>query len=166
MLILSFKLGIMCPSMSGIHIFFMFWILCSSYSERYELTTSPAILVPSALMLNGRNTYSAETCKLSRYLWPYKVVHVTEPINTSLRYSSDKCHICCPSVLFCRPKVNYPTYRLPTVKDNQKSEWLQQRCLFFCLLFCLLSYTCQPYHCVVRSVDLWPAHAECHLVPL
>ncbi|XP_047424324.1 uncharacterized protein si:ch211-171b20.3 [Mugil cephalus] len=56
------------------------------YPERYELTTSPAILFPSTLVLNGRNTFSVETCKLSR------------------------------------PKVNYPTYNLPTVKDNQKSQ--------------------------------------------
>ncbi|XP_073343964.1 uncharacterized protein [Pagrus major] len=56
------------------------------YPERYELNTSPAVLVPSALVLNGRNTLSVENCKLSR------------------------------------PKVNYPTYKLLTVKDNQKSQ--------------------------------------------
>ncbi|XP_030254889.1 putative uncharacterized protein C8orf89 homolog isoform X1 [Sparus aurata] len=56
------------------------------YPERYELNTSPAILVPSALVLNGRNTLSVENCKLSR------------------------------------PKVNYPTYKLLTVKDNQQSQ--------------------------------------------
>ncbi|XP_018529506.1 uncharacterized protein si:ch211-171b20.3 [Lates calcarifer] len=56
------------------------------YPERYELNTSPAILFPSALVLNGRNTFSVENCKLSR------------------------------------PKVNYPTYNLLTVKDNQKSQ--------------------------------------------
>ncbi|CAK6972331.1 uncharacterized protein si:ch211-171b20.3 [Scomber scombrus] len=34
--------------------------------ERYELNTSPAILFPSTLVLNGRNTFSVENCKLSR----------------------------------------------------------------------------------------------------
>ncbi|XP_045905034.1 uncharacterized protein si:ch211-171b20.3 isoform X2 [Micropterus dolomieu] len=56
------------------------------YPERYELNTSPAILFPSMLVLNGRNTFSVENCK------------------------------------FSRPKVNYPTHNLPTVKDNQKSQ--------------------------------------------
>ncbi|XP_044033272.1 uncharacterized protein si:ch211-171b20.3 [Siniperca chuatsi] len=56
------------------------------YPERYDLNTSPAILFPSTLVLNGRNTFSVENCKLSR------------------------------------PKVNYPTHNLPTVKDNQKSQ--------------------------------------------
>ncbi|XP_051266316.1 uncharacterized protein si:ch211-171b20.3 isoform X1 [Dicentrarchus labrax] len=36
------------------------------YPERYELNTSPAILFPSTLVLNGRNTFSVENCKLSR----------------------------------------------------------------------------------------------------
>ncbi|XP_042365960.1 uncharacterized protein si:ch211-171b20.3 [Plectropomus leopardus] len=57
-----------------------------SYPERYEVNTTPAILFPSTLVLNGRNTFSVESCKLSR------------------------------------PKVNYPTYNLLTVKDNQKSQ--------------------------------------------
>ncbi|XP_033494477.1 putative uncharacterized protein C8orf89 homolog [Epinephelus lanceolatus] len=57
-----------------------------SYPERYEVNTSPAILFPSSLVLNGRNTFSVESCKLSR------------------------------------PKVNYPTSNLLTVKDNQKNQ--------------------------------------------
>ncbi|XP_038583226.1 uncharacterized protein si:ch211-171b20.3 isoform X2 [Micropterus salmoides] len=36
------------------------------YPERYELNTSPAILFPSMLVLNGRNTFSVENCKFSR----------------------------------------------------------------------------------------------------
>ncbi|XP_023131863.1 uncharacterized protein si:ch211-171b20.3 [Amphiprion ocellaris] len=56
------------------------------YPERYELNTNPAILFPSTLVLNGRNTFSVKNCTLSR------------------------------------PKVNYPTFNLPTVKDNQKSQ--------------------------------------------
>ncbi|XP_074477426.1 putative uncharacterized protein C8orf89 homolog [Sebastes fasciatus] len=56
------------------------------YPERYEMNTTPAILFPSALVLNGRNTFPVENCKLSR------------------------------------PKVNYPTYNLLNVKDNQKSQ--------------------------------------------
>lgn len=56
------------------------------YPERYELNTSPAILFPSTLVLNGRNTFSVKNCNLSR------------------------------------PKVNYPTFNLLTVKDNQKSQ--------------------------------------------
>ncbi|XP_029978639.1 putative uncharacterized protein C8orf89 homolog [Sphaeramia orbicularis] len=36
------------------------------YPERYELATSPAILLPSTLVLNGRNTFSVENCKISR----------------------------------------------------------------------------------------------------
>ncbi|XP_059183109.1 uncharacterized protein si:ch211-171b20.3 [Centropristis striata] len=56
------------------------------YPERYELHTTPAILFPSTLVLNGRNTFSVENCKHSR------------------------------------PKVNYPTYNLLTVRDNQKSQ--------------------------------------------
>ncbi|XP_076027436.1 putative uncharacterized protein C8orf89 homolog [Genypterus blacodes] len=56
-----------------------------SYPNRYELSTSPAILFPSTLVLNGRNTFSVDNCKLSR------------------------------------PKLNYPTCNLLTVKDNQKS---------------------------------------------
>ncbi|XP_034718534.1 uncharacterized protein si:ch211-171b20.3 isoform X2 [Etheostoma cragini] len=36
------------------------------YPERFELNTNPAILFPSALVLNGRNTFSAENCKRSR----------------------------------------------------------------------------------------------------
>ncbi|XP_029955934.1 putative uncharacterized protein C8orf89 homolog [Salarias fasciatus] len=56
------------------------------YPERYELNTRPAILFPSALVLNGRSSFSVESCKLSR------------------------------------PKVNYPTFNLLTVKDNQKSQ--------------------------------------------
>eukprot|EP00064_Thunnus_orientalis_P002148 superscaffoldBa00000149_g2155 len=36
------------------------------YPERYKLNTSPAILFPSTLVLNGRNTFSVESCKLSR----------------------------------------------------------------------------------------------------
>ncbi|XP_047200592.1 uncharacterized protein si:ch211-171b20.3 isoform X2 [Hippoglossus stenolepis] len=36
------------------------------YPERYELNPSPAILLPSSLFLNGRNTFSVENCKLSR----------------------------------------------------------------------------------------------------
>ncbi|XP_022600083.1 putative uncharacterized protein C8orf89 homolog [Seriola dumerili] len=56
------------------------------YPERYELNTNPAIFFPSTLVLNGRNTFSVENCKLSR------------------------------------PKVNYPTYNLLTVKDNQKGQ--------------------------------------------
>ncbi|XP_027129857.1 putative uncharacterized protein C8orf89 homolog isoform X2 [Larimichthys crocea] len=38
------------------------------YPERYELNTSPAIIIPSTLVLNGRNTFSVESCKLSRPL--------------------------------------------------------------------------------------------------
>ncbi|KAI3355233.1 hypothetical protein L3Q82_018090 [Scortum barcoo] len=68
------------------HMFIMSSILSSSYPERYELNTSPAILFPSSLVLNGRNSFSVENCKLSR------------------------------------PKVNYPTYNLQTVKDNHKSQ--------------------------------------------
>ncbi|XP_032360003.1 putative uncharacterized protein C8orf89 homolog isoform X1 [Etheostoma spectabile] len=56
------------------------------YPERFELNTNPAILFPPTLVLNGRNTFSAENCKRSR------------------------------------PKVNYPTHNLLTVKDNQKSQ--------------------------------------------
>ncbi|XP_026219123.1 uncharacterized protein si:ch211-171b20.3 [Anabas testudineus] len=56
------------------------------YPERYELNTNPAILFPPTLVLNGRNTFSVENCKLSR------------------------------------PKVNYPTYNVLTVKDNQKTS--------------------------------------------
>uniref|UniRef100_UPI0037E7B893 uncharacterized protein n=1 Tax=Semicossyphus pulcher TaxID=241346 RepID=UPI0037E7B893 len=54
--------------------------------ERYGLHATPELLFPSALVLNGRNTFSVGNCKLSR------------------------------------PKVNYPTYTLQTVKDNQKSQ--------------------------------------------
>lgn len=46
--------------------FIMPSILSSSYPERYELNTSPAVLFPSALVLNGRNSFSVENCKLSR----------------------------------------------------------------------------------------------------
>ncbi|XP_029004201.2 uncharacterized protein si:ch211-171b20.3 [Betta splendens] len=56
------------------------------YPERYGLKTNPAILFPPTLVLNGRNTFPVENCKLSR------------------------------------PKVNYPTYNLVTVKDNQKTS--------------------------------------------
>ncbi|XP_041670548.1 uncharacterized protein si:ch211-171b20.3 [Cheilinus undulatus] len=54
--------------------------------ERYELNTTPEIVFPSTLVLNGRNTFTVGNCKLSR------------------------------------PKVNYPTYTLQTVRDNQKSQ--------------------------------------------
>ncbi|KAM3593309.1 uncharacterized protein V6R79_010111 [Siganus canaliculatus] len=37
-----------------------------SYPERYELNTSSPILFPSALVLNGRHTFSLKNCKLSR----------------------------------------------------------------------------------------------------
>nr|XP_046228080.1 uncharacterized protein si:ch211-171b20.3 [Scatophagus argus] len=60
--------------------------LTLGYPERHELIASPAILLPSTLVLNGRNTFLVEKCKLSR------------------------------------PKVNYPTYNLLPVKDNQKSQ--------------------------------------------
>ncbi|XP_020500863.2 uncharacterized protein si:ch211-171b20.3 [Labrus bergylta] len=53
---------------------------------RYELNRTPEMVFPSALVLNGRNTFSVGNCKLSR------------------------------------PKVNYPTYTLQAVKDNQKSQ--------------------------------------------
>ncbi|XP_068565597.1 uncharacterized protein si:ch211-171b20.3 [Cebidichthys violaceus] len=36
------------------------------YPERYKLNTTPAILFPSTLVLNGRNTFTVENCKLSR----------------------------------------------------------------------------------------------------
>lgn len=36
------------------------------YRERFELNRSPAILFPSTLVLSGRNTFSVESCKLSR----------------------------------------------------------------------------------------------------
>ncbi|KAM6971151.1 uncharacterized protein C8orf89 homolog isoform 1-T1 [Tautogolabrus adspersus] len=53
---------------------------------RYELNTTPEMVFPSTLVLNGRNTFSVGNCKLGR------------------------------------PKVNYPTYTLQTVKDNHKSQ--------------------------------------------
>ncbi|CAJ1082260.1 uncharacterized protein si:ch211-171b20.3 [Xyrichtys novacula] len=56
------------------------------HPERYELGTTPEIIFPSTLVLNGRNTFSVGNCKLSR------------------------------------PKVNYPTYTLQTVRDNQKNQ--------------------------------------------
>ncbi|XP_029313814.1 putative uncharacterized protein C8orf89 homolog isoform X2 [Cottoperca gobio] len=36
------------------------------FPERYEVNTTPAILFPSPLILNGRNTFSVDNCKLSR----------------------------------------------------------------------------------------------------
>ncbi|KAM8823036.1 uncharacterized protein C8orf89 homolog [Spinachia spinachia] len=36
------------------------------YPKRYELNTTPAILFPSTLVLNGRNTFTEENCKLHR----------------------------------------------------------------------------------------------------
>lgn len=36
------------------------------FPESYKLNTSPAVLVPSALVLGGRNTFSVENCKLGR----------------------------------------------------------------------------------------------------
>lgn len=102
--------------------FITFSILSSSYPERYELNTSPAILFPSALVLNGRNTFTVENCKLSRYFCPY-ILNQTKQINSSLNYSSDLCLLLL-FLLSCRPKVNYPAYNLLTVKDNQKSEFV------------------------------------------
>lgn len=43
-------------------------MLSYSYPEQFQLTTSPAILIPSSLVLNGRNTFPVGNCKLSRYL--------------------------------------------------------------------------------------------------
>ena len=56
--------------------------LLSSYPERYELNPSAAILLPSTLFLNGRNTFSVENCKLSRYFPPLNLSH-SMPINSS-----------------------------------------------------------------------------------
>ncbi|KAL6097908.1 uncharacterized protein ACO6RY_13331 [Pungitius sinensis] len=36
------------------------------YPKRYELNTTPAILFPSTLVLNGRNAFTKENCKLTR----------------------------------------------------------------------------------------------------
>ncbi|XP_072234554.1 uncharacterized protein [Leuresthes tenuis] len=36
------------------------------YPGRYEVSTSPAGPIPSPLVLNGKNTFSVESCKLSR----------------------------------------------------------------------------------------------------
>nr|XP_004546672.2 uncharacterized protein LOC101464475 [Maylandia zebra] len=36
------------------------------YPESYKLNTNPAVLIPSALVLSGRNTFSVENCKLGR----------------------------------------------------------------------------------------------------
>ncbi|KAK1884707.1 High osmolarity signaling protein sho1 [Dissostichus eleginoides] len=36
------------------------------YAPRYDLTSSPAHVFPSSLILSGRNSFSVESCKLSR----------------------------------------------------------------------------------------------------
>ncbi|XP_037311761.2 uncharacterized protein si:ch211-171b20.3 isoform X2 [Pungitius pungitius] len=36
------------------------------YPKRFELNTTPAILFPSTLVLNGRNAFTKENCKLTR----------------------------------------------------------------------------------------------------
>ncbi|XP_040921421.1 uncharacterized protein si:ch211-171b20.3 isoform X2 [Toxotes jaculatrix] len=88
------------------------------YPERYELNTSPAILFPSTLVLSGRNTFSVQNCKLSRYFCPYKL-NQTKLVNISV---ISQMYVSSVIFIFCRPKVNYPTYNLQTVKDNQKSQ--------------------------------------------
>ncbi|XP_056290196.1 uncharacterized protein si:ch211-171b20.3 isoform X2 [Pseudoliparis swirei] len=35
------------------------------YHKRYEVNTTPALFFPSTLVLNGRNTFTVENCKLS-----------------------------------------------------------------------------------------------------
>lgn len=45
----------------------MFLLTSSRYPESYKLNTNPAVLIPSALVLSGRNTFSVENCKLGRY---------------------------------------------------------------------------------------------------
>nr|XP_020455623.1 60S ribosomal protein L7 isoform X3 [Monopterus albus] len=48
--------------------------LVLGYADRFGLNTTSAILFPSTLSLRGRNTFSVESCKLSRP----KVNHPTE----------------------------------------------------------------------------------------
>ncbi|KAJ0059595.1 hypothetical protein NL108_001979 [Boleophthalmus pectinirostris] len=45
-------------------------------NEQFELTTSPAILVPSTFVLNGRNTFPVGNCKLSRSKANYPTYHL------------------------------------------------------------------------------------------
>lgn len=46
------------------------------------------------------------------------------------RYLFHLMSLSCASPLFCRPKVNYPTYNLLTVRDNHKSESMRcSRCV-------------------------------------
>lgn len=46
------------------------------YPEQFQLTTSPAILIPSSLVLNGRNTFPVGNCKLSRPKGNYPTYHL------------------------------------------------------------------------------------------
>ncbi|CAJ1082262.1 uncharacterized protein si:ch211-171b20.3 isoform X2 [Xyrichtys novacula] len=89
------------------------------HPERYELGTTPEIIFPSTLVLNGRNTFSVGNCKLSRYHLPLNKVRPGQSIVLSIipvPYASSALFP------FCRPKVNYPTYTLQTVRDNQKNQ--------------------------------------------
>ncbi|XP_068438092.1 uncharacterized protein si:ch211-171b20.3 [Clinocottus analis] len=43
------------------------------YLKNFELNTTPAVLFPSPLVLNGRNTVTVENCKLSRPLVKYPI---------------------------------------------------------------------------------------------
>ncbi|XP_072306842.1 uncharacterized protein [Eucyclogobius newberryi] len=45
-------------------------------NEQFELTTSPAVLVPSTFFLNGRNTFPVVNCKLSRSKANYPTYHL------------------------------------------------------------------------------------------
>lgn len=126
-------------------------LLFNSCSDRCDLNTSPALFYPSSLVLNGRNTILVENCKLNRYritkeanvfiqqlldkIGKQIYLHVFPDLFLSCAFQISisiwkppksliiiELSVYCACPLFCRPKVNYPTYNLLTVKDNNNGE--------------------------------------------
>lgn len=121
--------------------FFFYWIRKQSLSENLN----PKLVQNSVLQLPWkiRTEYKSSDPRSLRFS-PQRQKHVisgelqAQQVFLPLQTKSDPSQSIVLSIisptsassvspLFCRPKVNYPTYKLLTVKDNQQSELLWWR---------------------------------------